>query len=459
MRYIGVSTGHDGGIAIFNSNGGLEFFGLTERYTRERHCDLADLSELFPSVKWQPDDFVVMVANTDPNLENVSTERLPWPPNLVRPYIPKIKDNYLAGWYGRSPNFVLNHHICHAIASWCFRPDDQDRLYVVCDGSGSDTYGSLNSCLVGMITKAGFYNFGDFVNIPTTNPLNNLVGPNSAGKLMELSGYRADQWDLDKVFSHYIKASIDKKTHDSKWPVIDMNNEKDLDFAANFYRWYIGEVVWGEIKANIDKYPNSNGVVVGGGTALAIELNTKIFNHTGQHVVCAPCADNSGQALGAAAFAHFQCTGRWPMLKSPSLIALQTDLPEVGRSNPKQVALRVYGNNVVGVLRGRAEAGPRSLGFRSMFAAPGKYSNAYVVSQKIKQRETYRPLSPVITDEQFDNYFVGPRGKFMQYKVQCTERATKELPSIVHKDGSATPQVVSYANDPWLHNLLTEYGK
>jgi carbamoyltransferase len=65
----------------------------------------------------------------------------------------------------------------------------------------------------------------------------------------------------------------------------------------------------------------------------------------------------------------------------------------------------------------------------------------------------------MVTSEQFDRYFIGPKGEYMQYKCDCTELAQKELPAIVHRDNSARPQVVYKKNDPWLHELLVEYGK
>lgn len=47
----------------------------------------------------------------------------------------------------------------------------------------------------------------------------------------------------------------------------------------------------------------------------------------------------------------------------------------------------------------------------------------------------------------------------MQYMVKCNELCQKNLPAIVHKDLTSRPQVVYQKNDPWLHELLTEFGK
>jgi carbamoyltransferase len=220
-------------------------------------------------------------------------------------------------------------------------------------------------------------------------------------------------------------------------------------------------ITWESIEKNINEFiGNKNtGIVIGGGTCLALELNTKI-NSKVKDVVFGPPINDSGLALGAAAFGYFMDTGKWPNpIKSPSMMHLQEPLPEVGPQDPKEIAAVIAKDRVVGLLRGKAECGPRALGFRSILANACKYENLKRVSEDLKGREYFRPLAPIVTAESFDRYFVGPKGEYMQYKCECTEEAQKELPAIVHKDNSARPQVVYKENDPWLHSLLVEYGK
>ena len=62
-----------------------------------------------------------------------------------------------------------------------------------------------------------------------------------------------------------------------------------------------------------------------------------------------------------------------------------------------------------------------------------------LVSERIKGRECYRPLAPIVTDKEFDRLFVGPRGKFMQYSVHCTNECKRVVPAIVHTDNTCRP--------------------
>jgi carbamoyltransferase len=138
---------------------------------------------------------------------------------------------------------------------------------------------------------------------------------------------------------------------------------------------------------------------------------------------------------------------------------LQKPLPILGPQTPEGVAKKIANGSVIGLLRGKAEAGPRALGFRSILASAAKAENLKIVSEDLKGREYYRPVAPMVTEESFDRYFIGPKGKYMQYKVECTKEAQEFLPAIVHRDNSARPQVVSQKDDPWLHRLLKTYGE
>lgn len=463
MRYIGINPGFDGGVAVFNSSGVLEFYAQQERYgDRSRHSPLADLSPIFKSLKLKDDDFVVVAQPTfvNPALENISSERLAYSPSLARAYKPLAGDGlYLKSWFGQIPHAVIDHHLAHAIGVWCYRPDDRDRLFVVGDHMGIDTYNKPKTYLVGNISIHGFSVCDQTVDIPGVEAMNRLLGPGSLGRALGLISYYGEQWTADEILAYFLDKAIDRFNPDHLlYPQLNPKKERDLIFAANFCRSHTN-LIWEGVQENIDRFARGNGVVVAGSMTLIPELNTKIHQHLGGNVVMGPCGDDSGVALGAAAFAYYHCTGVWPTVNTVSVNALQTDLPDVGRQNPTELALRLASGKIIGLLRGRAEIGTRALGCRSIFAAAEKVANFNKINDGLKDRDSYRALHPVVTEEQFDDYFVGPRGKFMEYRVACTEKAVHELPVIVQKDGSARPQVVSRDEDPWLHELLCEFGR
>lgn len=466
MQYIGFHVGHDAGVAAINERGEVTFFGQVERYSRVKNhgFELDPIGRSFPNMPQASEDDVVVLVNNetygDPKWRpclNMATGDCGHDTRLVRPYRAAKRDNFLTKYIGKPADFALNHHLAHAITAWLYRPDGEERLFLVYDGAGHDAEGNLQCHLVGRISDAGFSMIDTEFPIPTSVPLAGLLGLNSAGKAMGLAGHMPKQeFTLDMTMQAFLMSVNDR--FEPQYPNVpyDKLNDKNMQMIANFYRWYTGEI-WKAVEANIKKYANGRGVVIGGGTTLALEVNTNIFNMTGE-VVFAPPTDDSGLALGAAAFAYFHHTGRWPRLNTASLNALTDPLPAVGPQDPAGVARLVADNEVVGLMRGLGEAGPRALGFRSLLALP-RADNLKRVSQHIKKREFYRPLAPMVTEEQFDRLFDGPRGEYMQYKVECTAEARTETPAVCHRDNSARPQVVSRQKDPWLHEMLVEVGR
>ena len=87
---------------------------------------------------------------------------------------------------------------------------------------------------------------------------------------------------------------------------------------------------------------------------------------------------------------------------------------------------------------GRAELGPRALGNRSIVALASNRSNHFNIN-RIKSRELWRPLAPIVLDEDFDLYFSGSQNSYMLMTNSVT---TSNLPAITHYDDSARVQVV-----------------
>lgn len=415
MRYFGVHPpaadplrpGHDAGLAVFDGDGRLEFCASLERLSRARH-DGGPVSRIWDYLPDAP---------------------VPAPGDLVAYPHP--------GCPVRSPQqhdvLVVGHHAAHAACSWLWRPDDRPRKYLAYDGWGHAADGRGVASQVGTIGPAGLVE-GETDLIPSSSELSYPLGFGGAGKLMGLAGYYHDQpprrpW----LLTRHRRPST-----------------RVLRKLAGFYRWHVEEI-WRAIEPLLD-----GPVVIGGGTALALELNSRILERAGE-VVFGPPVDDSGLALGAAALGYHAGTGRWPILDRADLLDCPP-LRAVGPQRPDDLARILADGFPLGLLRGRPEIGPRALGHRSLLARPCRNALARV-SIGLKGREHYRPLAPVVTDREFDRLFRGPRGRWMQYRVECTDQARELVPGVVHRDGSSRPQVVEARHDPWLYDLLAEFGK
>jgi predicted NodU family carbamoyl transferase len=451
MRYFGIYwfaeqpifqgrlVCHDTGICILDQEGKLEFFGSMERYDRIKKSSgfPGTIKKFWGNMPVPQKGDIVSFVRCNPG-ENVPYQSAPFWGQLSN--INWSKFNYM------EPSLIngvvvqcVGHHAAHAAASWMFRPNNETRQFFAYDGGGNQQNGTLNFSLKGRIGQ-NLYSEDKFDTIPSSLPLimsSQGIIVREAGKLMGMAGY----------FPEIPMSEICPCDGNS------LPSRAIMKMCAGYYRKYT-EIIWKAIKSQLD----GGGVVIGGGTALALEINSKI-HAVAKDVVFGPPTDDSGIAIGCAALAFFQHVGQWPnAFQSPSLMVVPEGLQQQGPQSPGEIAKLLASEQVVGLLRGNAEAGPRALGHRSLLASPQTKEMLHHVSVELKKREFYRPLAPMVTDRQFDRLFVGPKGKYMQYMCSCTEECAKLCPAIVHKDNSSRPQVVD-ESDPWLYELLEEFGK
>jgi len=140
--------------------------------------------------------------------------------------------------------------------------------------------------------------------------------------------------------------------------------------------------------------------------------------------------------------------------------------------------------NVIGLLQGRMEFGPRSLGNRSIIGDARSPKMQSIMNLKIKYRESFRPFAPSCLAEMVNDYFdMECESPYMLLvaavrKERCKGlESVKELPirdrinqqrsdvpAITHVDYSARVQTVSKEMNPRYHALIkafhdrTDYG-
>ncbi|MFM7856887.1 MAG: carbamoyltransferase C-terminal domain-containing protein, partial [Flammeovirgaceae bacterium] len=114
-------------------------------------------------------------------------------------------------------------------------------------------------------------------------------------------------------------------------------------------------------------------------------------------------------------------------------------------------------NEPVVVLHGRAELGPRALGNRSILAAPGSPAMKDKLNE-MKQREHYRPVSPICLEryapEYFGNFSSDP---YMLFDHQVRKEKLNEIAAVCHIDGSARLQTIDAKRNIFLADLLTKF--
>lgn len=212
-----------------------------------------------------------------------------------------------------------------------------------------------------------------------------------------------------------------------------------------------------------------------GGVALNCVMNTSILENTAfDDVYIQPASHDAGSALGAAYWVQHQ------ILDGPRTEVMEradfgpeyhdTLIEEVlkdGMLHYKKsediaadTARLIAKGQIVGWLQGRAEFGPRALGYRSILADPTDPKMQDHLNSRVKHREDFRPFAPASTLDDFHKYFESSRPDFFMTKINKVNPSFREkLPSITHIDGTARLQTVKQQTSPLFHELIKEFEK
>lgn len=214
-----------------------------------------------------------------------------------------------------------------------------------------------------------------------------------------------------------------------------------------------------------------------GGTALNCSANERLLRETPfRRVFLPPAPSDAGTALGCAIYgltelASRPCDFRWSadyLGPPPQLSDIEAALEGAGDlivERPRgrdALCARMLDllctGRVIGLYQGRSEFGPRALGHRSILADPRRDRIRDWINARVKQREWFRPLAPVVPEERAAAYFdVAGASPFMQFAAPVRPEVAPMLPVITHVDGTARLQTVGPADDPLLRALLAGF--
>jgi carbamoyltransferase len=224
----------------------------------------------------------------------------------------------------------------------------------------------------------------------------------------------------------------------------------------------------------------SHILAFGGGCALNTLANSRILEETPfDEVSVFPAAGDSGLSVGAAFY------GCHALLGHPRAVASKgwrgravytgrsyddetieealADMP-VNGSRPADLAETAASlladGETVAIFRGGSEIGPRALGNRSLIGPPFSTRMRDHINLNIKQRESFRPLAPVVPIESLATYFEGPEeSPYMLLVARVRKEHQRLLAAVTHIDGTARVQSVRAEDNPFLHRLLCLFGE
>jgi carbamoyltransferase len=114
-------------------------------------------------------------------------------------------------------------------------------------------------------------------------------------------------------------------------------------------------------------------------------------------------------------------------------------------------------DRVIGWFQGRMEFGPRALGARSILASPVSPGMQAKLNE-IKDREDFRPVAPVVLEEEAANWFEGARvAPFMLFVFDVRPEKADKIPAVRHVDGTARVQTINRAQNPAYYDLIRAF--
>ena len=312
-----------------------------------------------------------------------------------------------------------------------------------------------------------------------------LIGehPLENGKTMGLSAYGHPEGFPD-LFIRPLDDSVFMVPQDSYFsfkkdrfnvlPVsnVDLDSQQvqqvsSQDYLHADYAKHVQTQTQEEVLRCIDYYVEKTGiqnVVVTGGYGMNIVTNSYLVEKMPEcKFFFEPMADDAGNSIGAAIY-HYKLesgdTNSYP-LKDTFFHGHHYDItpwwdPEQQEVTTKDIAKYLLDDKSVAVYYGKAEAGQRALGHRSiLFNALNP--DAKDIVNRIKKREWYRPFAAIMLQEDAKKYFnmLNLEGnEFMTNSFQIKDEHWSDLRGITHEDGSCRVQTVSEGH--LLYELLTE---
>lgn len=507
--YLGLSTsGHDGSLALVDEDGHLLFAESTERFVQVKRAwgiapDHVDHLKAVLAAHCASDaSFVVATtwAHTKAGGPTQTMDTL-FPASegqWLRKEQQRVHEragDALALLRGPSASIErrdYEHHRCHAAYACAAAPFDEG-LCLVLDGEGDVGSASCFHYREGSLERA-WRSWGPGSLGAYYGWLTGLCGfdwrAGEEWKVMGLAAFGSAQPGWVESMSSLLvidrgrirlappevlataRETMASRRRGSDRPLMDA-----ADLAAS------GQAAYASLADAILEAcaPAGERLILTGGCALNSSFNgTVLGRHPFREVFVPAAPGDDGNAVGAALLAWQddhpgaplpKCSPRGPgsafLGSSPNFRTIEAvargsglKVTDATTGSAALVAERLADGKILGIMRGRAEFGPRALGHRSILADPRGADMKDRINRAVKGREPYRPFAPMLRWERSAEWFVRPQpSPYMSFALRWNPGARDRVPAVVHQDGTGRLQTVHDHDDPWLQTLLDAFER
>jgi carbamoyltransferase len=249
---------------------------------------------------------------------------------------------------------------------------------------------------------------------------------------------------------------------------------KHFDLASSLQ--LVMEETVAELASWLRREAGTENLCMAGGVALNCVMNGRLLRKgIFSDIWVQPAAGDAGTALGAALWVdqeqrreangsryrmqhaylgpQFDDTVIEKLLRTWKVPYRRSD--EIAR----ETASLLEEENIIGWFQGRMEFGPRALGARSILASPRQASMQQKLNA-IKDREDFRPVAPIVLEEEASAWFSDARASpFMLFVFDVLPGQASRIPAVTHVDGTARVQTLRRDQNELLYDVIAEFGK
>ena len=371
MNILGVSCYHHDSAAASLKNGLILGAAHEERFTRKKY----DNSFPIKTIEWLRDtyhDWEIAAFYEETTYKQFKID------------IKKVT---------KAKPVLVDHHSAHAMSS-IIMTDWLDCAVMVIDTVGGKFSTSLGVYENGKITWIKRFRYPNSLGLfySTATRLLGFKPLSGESQVMAAAGYGNPKWAAlikDKIVS--IK--------DGDYTLLQ-NFERGVGFGV--LDWDIAasvQSVFTDIVLNLAnwlyKETGMKNLAYSGGCALNCVTNSTLIKLTDfDDISIQPASGDAGASLGAAA-----------LIERPLWENAFLGYEDYDHLSAEESAKKIIKGEIIPIIHGRAEFGPRALGNRTLLCAP--ISSTIDRLNKIKGRDTdsWRPYAPIVQDKEATNFF------------------------------------------------------
>ncbi|HJR62998.1 MAG TPA: carbamoyltransferase C-terminal domain-containing protein [Gemmatimonadaceae bacterium] len=397
----------------------------------------------------------------------------------------------LRGEYGVAcPIRFVDHHLAHVTSAY-FTSGFDDALIVSMDGGGdgksSLIYAARNGRLEYVHHTSAFNSLGNYYAYLTH--ICGFAAMRHEGKVTGLAAHGQPRYL--SVLRQFIDERDGRLFNDGGVVFHEALAELRRRLPAGWTREDLAASIQAHTEELVRRYVRHwarqtglRDVALAGGVFANVRVNEEVLNLAEvDRVFIFPHMGDGGLGVGAALAACLPGTldRMMPRDSSPlPHVYLGTPLavseieiamrkhalaPEpLSQSIEDEIADLLAQGHVVARAHGAMEYGPRALGNRSILYQPTDRSVNDWLNTNL-QRTEFMPFAPSVLPDEVDRCFGSAAdgakhaAEFMTITFHCTPWMRREMPGVVHLDGTARPQIVRREHNPGFHRIIEAFAE